>query len=36
MARNARPKSAVWPAFARDILEKVKRGREKLVKMQSA
>ncbi len=35
-AHNANPKPFVWTASARDILEKVKRGRKKLVNMQSA
>ena len=35
-AHNANPKPFVWTASARDILEKVKRGRQKLVNMQSA
>lgn len=33
---NASPKPFVWTATARDILEKVKRGRAKLHNMQSA
>jgi len=33
---NAAPKPFIWTASAADILEKVKRGREKLNKMQSA
>ena len=33
---NKDPKPFVWTATATDILEKVKRGREKLVNMQSA
>ena len=35
-AHNSNPKPFVWTASARDILEKVKRGRKKLVNMQSA
>jgi transposase len=35
-AHNADPKPIVWTATASDILEKVKRGRRKLHKMQSA
>lgn len=35
-AHNADPKPFVWTASASDILEKVKRGRRKLVNMQSA
>lgn len=35
-AHNADPKPFIWTASATDILEKVKRGREKLNKMQSA
>ena len=33
-AHNSNPKPFVWTASARDILEKVKRGRQKLVNMQ--
>jgi len=33
---NANPKPFIWTAAASDILEKVKRGRQKLNKMQSA
>lgn len=33
---NADPKPFIWTASAADILEKVKRGRRKLLKMQSA
>ena len=33
---NSSPKPFIWTATAADILEKVKRGREKLNKMQSA
>ena len=35
-AHNASPKPFVWTASASDILEKVKRGRKKLNKTQSA
>lgn len=35
-AHNADPKPFIWTATATDILEKVKRGRQKLNKMQSA
>ena len=35
-AHNSNPKPFVWTASARDILEKVKRGRQKLINMQSA
>ena len=35
-AHNANPKPFIWTASAADILEKVKRGRRKLNKMQSA
>lgn len=35
-AHNAAPKPFIWTASASDILEKVKRGRDKLNKMQSA
>lgn len=35
-AHNADPKPFIWTATASDILEKVKRGRQKLNKMQSA
>lgn len=35
-AHNANPKFFIWTASAADILEKVKRGRRKLLKMQSA
>ena len=34
-AHNSNPKPFVWTASARDILEKVKRGRKKLVNMRS-
>ncbi len=34
-AHNSNPKPFVWTASARDILEKVKRGRKKFVNMQS-
>ena len=34
--QNADPKPFVWTAAASDILEKVKRGRKKLHKVQSA
>ena len=33
---NSNPKPCIWPAKATDILEKVKRGRERLNKMQTA
>ena len=33
---NSHPEPFIWTASARDILEKVKRGRQKLVNMQSA
>jgi hypothetical protein len=33
---NAAPKPFIWTATAADILEKVKRGRAKLNKVQSA
>jgi len=32
---NQNPRPFIWTATASDILEKVKRGREKLVKLQS-
>lgn len=35
-AHNADPKPFIWTASAADILEKVKRGRAKLINMQSA
>jgi hypothetical protein len=35
IAHNANPKPFVWAAKASDILEKVKRGRRNLVKLQS-
>ena len=35
-AHNSDPKPFIWTATASDILEKVKRGRSKLNKMQSA
>jgi transposase len=35
-AHNANPKPFIWTATAADILEKVKRGRRKLIKLQSA
>ena len=35
-AHNAAPKPFIWTAAAADILEKVKRGRGRLNKMQSA
>ena len=34
-AHNAHPKPFVWTATASDILEKVKRGRQKIDKQQS-
>jgi hypothetical protein len=34
-AHNSNPKPFVWTASARDILEKVKRGRKKPVRVQS-
>ena len=33
--RNREPKPFIWTASASDILEKVKRGRETLLKVQS-
>ncbi len=33
---NENPKPFIWTAKANDILEKVKRGREKLNKLQSS
>ena len=33
---NSEPKPFIWTAEASDILEKVKRGRQKLDNMQSA
>jgi hypothetical protein len=33
---NANPKPFIWTAKAQDILEKVKRGRAKLDKLQTA
>ena len=35
-AHNSNPKPVVWTASARDILERVKRGRQKLINRQSA
>jgi hypothetical protein len=35
-SHNENPKPFIWTAKASDILEKVKRGREKLNKLQSA